>query len=220
VEIRRLWDTACSAAVVKIFVYMRRSESTSSTNAVTLAISVWYVWCARARLVCCESEAWQWLGESPHLLASAQGRTMKPVCVNRALSIDNELTCVEGARLTNETTTSIYRAQRLKKPALERPTRCSDWRASHSAATILPISGPAIHPLHSRMTSRTTPHTSSKRQYHDSISSPKRIPYPTNQHECAQYPIRLRHHQQAIKTKQKGDPTQLLGRFELPILQA
>ena len=40
VEIRRLWDTACSAAVVKIFVYMRRSESTSSTNAVPSAISV------------------------------------------------------------------------------------------------------------------------------------------------------------------------------------
>jgi hypothetical protein len=34
VEIRRSWDTACRAAVVKTFVYMRRSESTSSTNAV------------------------------------------------------------------------------------------------------------------------------------------------------------------------------------------
>jgi len=30
VEIRRSWDTACRAAVVKTFVYMRRSESTSS----------------------------------------------------------------------------------------------------------------------------------------------------------------------------------------------
>jgi hypothetical protein len=35
VEIRRSWDTACRAAVVKTFVYMRRSESTSSTNAVS-----------------------------------------------------------------------------------------------------------------------------------------------------------------------------------------
>lgn len=82
VEIRRLWDTACSAAVVKTFVYMRGSESTSSTNAVPLAVSVWYVWCARARLVYCSSyiAAWQKLWES-----SRYGRrTTKPVCVNCA----------------------------------------------------------------------------------------------------------------------------------------
>jgi hypothetical protein len=76
VEIRRSWDTACRAAVVKTFVYMRRSESTSSTNAVrSSAVSVWCVRCARARLVCCV-EAWERsLGRVDY-----ERRVINPVC--------------------------------------------------------------------------------------------------------------------------------------------
>jgi hypothetical protein len=222
VEIRRSWDTACNAAVVKTFVYMRRSESTSSTNVVPLAISVWYVWCARATLVCCEIEAWQWLGDSFHSMGSVQGRTMKRVCVNCAFSIDHELTCVEGARPTHEATTSIYRTQRSQKHALEWLTRSPDWWTSHRAATYCSTN---LEPVTPTSFPDDITHNSAHHPKEGGITTQYRHQKepPTQQSNAnAHNTLHLRHHLtgRLKPKKEKGDPTHRLGRFELPILQA